>query len=117
MGEKIYGIDLSEKVTPAMVRDAIIRCFTAAHKEALSELNKEKAFKSESERKGFEAIQINLIVKYAFEDMKADFDNPKKEDIVRVIEELARFASRFRKPEIIKRHYNEIKRLIEKCSQ
>jgi hypothetical protein len=117
MGEKIYGVDLSKKVTPAMVRDAIIKCFSEAHQEALDELNKEKGFDSESEKESFKNIQISLIVKYTFDDVNADFDNPKKEDIVKVVEELAKFSSKFRKPEIIKKHYNEIMKLVEKCTE
>jgi hypothetical protein len=115
MGGKIYGVDLSKKITPLMVRDAIIRCFHEAHGEALSELNREGGFDSEAEREGFERIQIDLIVRSAFEDAKADFDNPTKEDIVKAIDELAKVASGFRKPEIIKKHYSEIMRLVEKC--
>jgi hypothetical protein len=116
MGKKIYGVDPSKKITPVMVRDAIIRCFHEAHREALDELNRKGGFGSEAEREGFEGIQIDLIVRSAFEDVKADFSNPTKEGIVKVMGELAKFASRFRKPEIIRRHYNEIMRLVEKCS-
>ena len=114
MGKKIYGIDMSKKITPLMVRDAIIICFQKAHHEALDELNKEKGFGSEAERKNFEKIQTDLIVMSAFDDVKADFNNPTKEDIIKVMNELARFASKFRKPEIVKKHYNEIMKLVKK---
>ncbi|MFH0956965.1 MAG: hypothetical protein V1813_03810 [Candidatus Aenigmatarchaeota archaeon] len=115
MGKKIYGVDLSEKITPMMVRDAIIICFRDAHREVLDELNRKRSSDSEAEIEGLKKVQIDLIVRSAFEDVKADFSNPTKEDIVKVLGELAKFASRFRKPEIIKRHYNEIMRLVEKC--
>jgi hypothetical protein len=115
MGEKIYGVDMSKRITPLMAKDAIIICFHKAHREALDELNNEGGFDSEADREGFERIQTDLIVRSAFEDVNADFNNPTKEDIVRVLDGLAKLASRFRKPEIIKKHYNEIMRLVEKC--
>ncbi len=31
----IYGVDISKEVTPVMVRDAIIDCFTKAHSDVL----------------------------------------------------------------------------------
>ena len=114
MEKKIYGVDLSKKITPLMVRDAIIRCFHKAHQEALDEMNRKNEFGSEAEREGFERIQTDLIVRSAFEDVNADFNNPTKEDIMKVLDEIAKFASRFRKPEIIRKHYSEIMRLVEK---
>jgi hypothetical protein len=114
MGKKIYGIDISKKITPMMVRDAIIRCFHEAHHQILHEMKNNNEFKSVSEQESFERIQIENIIISAFDDVKADFNNPTKEDIKRVMNELAKFSSKFRKPEIIKKHYNEIMQLVEK---
>ena len=114
MGKELYGVDLSGKITPVMVRDAIIRCFKAAHAEVLEEMNRNKEFRSESERGNFEKIQVDLIVMSVFDDIGADFNNPTKADIIKVLDRLATFAARFRKPEIIRKHYNEIMQLVEK---
>ena len=116
MGKEIYGVDTSKKVTPLMVRDAIIRCFREAHKEALEELNRKKAFESEAERGDFQRIQIDLIVRSAFDDTNTDFENPTKEGIRKVMGTLIKFAARFREEEIIKKHYDEIMALVEKIS-
>ena len=115
MGEKLYGVDMSGEITPLMVRDAIVACFRDAHKQAIAALSREDAFSSESEKLGIEKIRIDLIVRAAFEDANADFENPTKEELVRVVGELAKFSERFRKPEIIRKHYREIMRLVDMC--
>ena len=38
--DEIYGVDLNEKITPVMVRDAIIRCFINAHNFAFNQMRK-----------------------------------------------------------------------------
>lgn len=111
---KIYGVDLSKKITPLIVRDAIILCFKEAHKEVLNEMNRNNEFKSQSEKDNFQKIQVDIIVMSVFDEVGADFNNPTKMDIVKVLDGLAEFAAKFRKPEIIKKHYNEITRLVEK---
>jgi len=111
---KIYGVETSKKVTPLMVRDAIIRCFKKAHEEVLNEMNKNREFKSSEELDNFEKIQVDLIVRSVFDDIGADFENPTKMEIIKVLAGLAKFATKFRKPEIIKKHYNQIMQLVEK---
>jgi hypothetical protein len=114
MSKCIYGVDPSKKVTPIMVRNAIIRCFQNAHKEVLEDMNKNKEFNTDQERKNFERIQVDLIVRDMFDEVGDDFENPTKEGITKVLDKLAAFASRYRKPKIIKRHYNEIMRLVNR---
>ena len=49
MNKKIYGVDLSKKITPVMVRDAIIECFVKAHSKILEMMKEYHEFKSEEE--------------------------------------------------------------------
>ncbi len=114
MGETIYGIDLSEKITPIMVRDAIIRCFLQAHREVLDQMDEFAEWKNDEERDHMRSIEVKTIVQTAFRENDADFDNPTKEGLIKVIDHLAKFAAQFRKPEIIQKHYGEIKKLIDK---
>ena len=109
-----YGIDLSKKITPIMVRDAIIICFEQAHREVLDLMDEYAEWSSESERKEFRNLQIELTVKNAFKDANVDFTNPNKEALINVLDNLATLAAMFRKPDIIEKHYNEIKQLISK---
>ena len=60
MEKRIYGVDISKKVAPIMARDAIIRCFIAAHKEVLDNMKDYSSFKSKEE---FEMIK-KLNVEY-----------------------------------------------------
>ena len=114
MDNIIYGIDLSKPVTPVMVRDAIIDCFIQAHKEVLEEMREYHEFKTEEDFEEMKRIDIKLLTKSKFEEAGADFDHPTKEDIVRVMDKLAKFAANFRKPEIVEKHYGEIAQLVEK---
>jgi len=101
----IYGIDLSQTVTPLMVRDAIIECFRQAHcaDAGIGEDDKET-----------NKMYCREVVEKAFSDTGADFNNPVKEDISKVLQELADFAKKFRDQEMVKKHQQEIMRLVEK---
>ena len=110
----IYGIDVSKNVTPVMVRDAIFRCFLQAHKEILDQTEDKTEWDSEEEKDKFREVEIKIIVENAFKKANVDYGNPSKEGLIKVIDNLAEFASRFRKPEIIKKHYDEIMVLIDK---
>ena len=80
MGEKIYGVDLSEKITPVMVRDAIIECFYQAHKDEILK----RMDIPEKEKDKFTRGAIKSIVEKKFEEAKADFNNPTKKDLINV---------------------------------
>ena len=105
----LYGVDLSKKVTPVMVRDAIVECFLAAHKEVLR-----CESLTEEEYKRFKDLKIEILVRGAFKDIGGSFDNPKKEDFPKVLERLAEIAAEFRKPEIIDKHKQEMMKILEK---
>lgn len=106
MPKKIYNVDPSQKITPLMVRDAIVECFYHAHC-ADSEIS---VSAEENDNRNY----CQSIARKAFEDSDDDFDRPTKKSIVSAINNLAEFAKNFRDPEIIKKHYNEIMVLINK---
>ena len=114
MGEVIYGIDLSKKVTPAMTREAIVCCFEKAHKEVIEKMNKNKEFSSRREKESFEKLQIRLIIIDIFEEAGADFNNPTKQGIITALSKLREFGLKFRSPEIVEKHYNEIMKIVNK---
>ncbi|HLG24010.1 MAG TPA: hypothetical protein VI564_03725 [Candidatus Nanoarchaeia archaeon] len=115
MGKILYGLDLSKKITPIMVRDAIIECFTQAHKEILDTMDEFAEWKSEEEREDFKKMEAEYVVKYAFDNASANFENPTKEDLLKATKELAKYSCNFRKRDIIDKHFNEIKSILEKC--
>ena len=100
-----YGIDLTKKITPSMVRDAIVECFFQAHcaDSGIDEANKEG-----------NRYYCREIVEKAFTDRGFSYENPTKQNLIEVLNGLADFSKNFRNPEIIKKHFQEMMGLIEK---
>lgn len=114
MNDKIYNVDLSNEITPGDVRDAILLCFLRAHGEVLKVMKEYHEFESEEEFKEMENLNVSLLIKNIFKKIGADFNNPTKDDLVKVLHELSEYAANFRRPEIIKKHYDEIAALLDK---
>lgn len=51
-----------------------------------------------------------------FEKTGGDFNHPTKEMLEEVINQLADFSKNFRDPDVVSKHYNEIKELIDKLN-
>ncbi len=100
----IYGIDTEKEVTPIMVRDAILECFFKAHcyDTGIAEDNS-----------GSTREYCNELVQKAFVDAGANFTNPSKDDLQKVIEGLAVFSKNFRDQEVVAKHFAEIQGLID----
>ena len=111
----VYGVDIDDEITPEKVRDAIIECFYNAHQDILKDMyilleeSKETEKPNEVGREYIKETVINYFIKVG-----GDFNNPVKEDILKVLEELKEFAKGFRSPEIINKHYGEIMKLVDK---
>ena len=107
----IYGIDLSGKITPVQVRDAIIKCFSQAQEELKEYMRETTELKPEE----IEKMYVDFIIENVFEQEGGDFKNPTKETLIQVIMKLKEYAADvFRDPEIIEKHAGEIKQLIDK---
>ena len=107
----IYGVDLSGKITPIQVRDAIIKCFSQAQEELMKYMRETAEFKPEE----IEKMYVDSIIEKAFEEVGGDFKNPTKETLIQVIMKLKEYAAGvFRDHEIIEKHAGEIKQLIDK---
>ena len=105
MKKEIYGANADEKITPLVVRDAIVNCFFEAHCEDAGIMEEDKASNKE---------YCQSIVRKAFEDTGGDFDHPTKESIMKVMGQLAEFSKSFRDPKVIEKHYMQIKGLVDK---
>lgn len=114
MDETLYGVDLSKGVTPEIAKDAIVACFEAAHKEILDMDDEYVEWESPEKREKFRDMQIEARVKNAFEEAGISYDAPTKEGLLKVLDVLAKMAKEFRKPDVVERHYNEVKGIIDK---
>lgn len=115
MAQEIYGIDPDKKFNAKDVRDAIILCFTQAHQKVLDEYRKYNVSgMNEQEIEEMKKMNVEILVKKFFKKIGGDFENPKKEDLIKVCDELAEFAKNFRDQKTVKKNYNQIASLIKK---
>lgn len=112
--KKIYGVDLSGEITPIMVRDALLRCFSEAHKKTLEEGIEDRSLENLKELSDMNA---EILIKKYFQEVGGDFENPKKEDFFKVMDKLAEFARAFRAAEVIEKHYGEMMELVERLEE
>jgi len=92
MNKKIYGVDPDKKVTPLMVRDAIIRCFTEAHADVLETMKDCADNTCQVDFDKIKSLNIRLIINKFFEEAGGDFENPTREDLIAVCDKLAEFS-------------------------
>jgi len=117
MGKRIYGVDTGRKITPLMVRDAIVRCFFLVHDTILDEAKKYGVTCSGKEMRKMRMIYVKNLIKKFFEETGGDFDNPTRESMVKVCDKLSDFSKNFRRPEAIKEHRAKIMKLLEQMEE
>jgi hypothetical protein len=110
----IYGVDINKKVTPVMVRDAIIQCFYEAHCHVLDLARETFGRPPKVKFEKMKKIHVTELVQDIFSKIGGDFNKPTKEDLLKVIKNLKQFAKIYRKPEVIKEHVSEVMLLINK---
>ena len=110
----IYGVDITKKVTPIMVRDAIIQCFFEAHCSVLELARETFGHPSEEIFEDMKKSHVNELVHDIFIKIKGDFNNPTKDELLLVLNNLKSFASIYRRPKIVKKHVDEVMKLINK---
>ncbi|MCX6800574.1 MAG: hypothetical protein NTZ73_00065 [Candidatus Diapherotrites archaeon] len=117
----IYGVDTGNPVAPLMVRDAIIRCFIAAHSKQLEGVRTFRKFDSDGDFENFKLQYIDVFIrgifcKAGFCGGNGSYSNPTKESLMKVVEALKEYASEFRSQDVIEQHASEIMTLINLLS-
>ena len=110
----IYGVDITKKVTPVLVRDAIIQCYYEAHCDVL-ELAKDAFYNPPKEK--FEEMKkshVKELIENFICEAGGNFENPSKNCLIHVLNRLQNIAKTYRETEIINKHVNEINQLIDK---
>lgn len=110
----IYGVDVTKNFTPIMVRDALIQCFYEAHCNVLELARETFGHPTEKRFEEMKKSHVKELIHDAFDRIGGDFNKPTKDNLFKVLENLKEFASIYRKPDVIKRHVNEIILLIDK---
>jgi len=110
----IYGVDNSKAFSAKDVCNAIVECFTEAHREVLDEMIEfsDGATKEEFER--MKVINVKQMLSNFFREIGGDCDNPTKEELLLVLDKLKNFSSNFRNQKVINMHYNKLMKLVEK---
>ena len=91
----IYGADTSKKITPEIVRDAMVDCFYKAH----------CVDSSLFETSEFNKVYCEQTIRTMFEESGDDFEKPSKESIIRVIQKLKEFSTNFRDSKFFEKKY------------
>lgn len=115
MPKKIYGVDPNGNFTTKDVKNAIIACFTKAHEKILNDYREYSETEiSEKEMEEIKKINVESLIKKLMKKNNGNFENPKKEDLIKLCDELAIFASNFRDKKTVEKNYKQIIRLIKK---
>lgn len=109
----IYGVDTTKPYTVKDVRDAIVKCFQKAHFESITITDDVKKSMTEAEIARMKDFSVEMYIKKIFEKTGSDFKNPTKESLIKVCDKLVEFSENFRDIKEIKKHYNQIMKLIE----
>ena len=112
----IYGVDVTKNVTPIMVRDAIIQCFYEAHCYVLELARGTFGHPPEKKFEQMKKSHVKELVQDIFHRIEGDFNKPTKDNLLKVLDNLKKFASIYRKPDVIKKHVSEIMMLINKLN-
>ncbi len=102
-------------MTPSKARDLIIQCFFDAQKETFA-----RAKKGLSREVSDPSLRryINGIVELTFVDVNGHFENPSREDLGKVVENLATRASLWGTPnDVIEYHKGEISKVLGSLGQ
>lgn len=91
-------------------RDIIIKCFFEAQKETIARA-KEKLGNTADDDSILKSV--TAIVKTTFTEVKSNFDNPTKEDLMQVIGSLAKKSQGWGTPaDIIEHHKKQIEKVL-----
>ena len=110
----VYGVDITKPVNPLMVRDAIIDCFYKAHGYTFDDIKDSFNISSEQEIEEQRLEFIVTLIRQKFEEVQGDFDNPTKNDLIKVEHKLKEFSAYFRDQDVIEKHAGEIMQLIDR---
>lgn len=108
-----YVAPEAQKVTPEFVRDELLNCFESANRQFSKLLN--QPVTDDVLRQ-----QVKDFVRSAFSSCGASFENPTKANILMAINQCRTNAENMMGPQgarIIRHHYDEMMKLVNKLPQ
>ncbi len=99
-----------EKVTPAFVRDELLKCFESANGEFAKLMHQQVTDEQLKQ-------QVRSFVEGVFSQCGVNYVSPTKEGIVAAISECKRNAEQMmgaRGTEIVEHHYSEMMKLVDR---
>ena len=103
----------ADETTPRLVRDELLRCFESANREFMHLLNQpitDEALRS----------QVQQFVHGVFQNCGVSYEDPTRQGILTAINECKKNAESMMGPQgadIIKHHYGEMMKLVEKLPE
>lgn len=101
----IYGVDTDRPYGPVEAKGAIVRCFFEAHRENMQ--------LGEGSDQALTQEYAQETVKKLMEETGGDFENPTKENLIKLCGKIREFSSNFKSPEELEKCYAEVAELVE----
>ena len=96
------------------VRDEIVKCFFNAHcQDSGIDIKDDDQAKEADIKKEY----CQAIIRKTFKQTGGDFENPTKESLTKLLDELAEFSKDFRDPSIINDNYQKMLDLVNKVDE
>lgn len=106
------GYPIDEHLSPSTARELVVDCFTVAHGQNFGQ-TRELLGQDTDQQAIRESVQG--IIKMAFRQVGGNFDNPSKDELVRVVNLLAeRSLGWGTPPDIVFQHHSEMMRTLSR---
>ncbi len=114
-GSCVWGVETAEGYSPKDVREAMVNCFVSANGDMIAQMAGEELPDDETARQQKIKELTAGFVRKAFAETGGDYDNPDKASIIRVLEQLKKFAKKMNHDQaMIDRHVADITKLADK---
>ncbi|MBW3003334.1 hypothetical protein KY328_04705 [Candidatus Woesearchaeota archaeon] len=100
-------------VTAIQIRDKIIERMFQGGKEYLKRIEGFYNMKSQQEIDVLKQKEVESVVAATFEKVNADFENPTKESLLLVIEELHRIGPKYAPKDVVEKDAKDFKKLVQ----
>ncbi len=116
MVKRVYGVwdpgglPNDERLSPSVARELLVDCFTVAHGPNFAETKSQLGLETDD---GAVRESVQTIIRLAFKQTGGNFDNPTRDDLVKVVNVLAeRSLGWGTPPDVVFQHHSEMMRTL-----